>query len=88
MEQWNLSDSMMNEEASVQIVFPLFQIQRFVRCRRQESLHHLVNKTIKSDDYLKQFEYQLMFDCRGIRLDPECLILEFGELDWIQLFVV
>lgn len=88
MESWNLSDFMMNEEVSVQFVFPLFQIQRFVRCTRQESLKTVLMKLVEMDEFLKQFEFDLIFDRTGRRLDFNCMICNFGELEWIQVFVM
>ncbi|MBQ4343637.1 MAG: hypothetical protein IJC38_07100 [Erysipelotrichaceae bacterium] len=90
MEQWNLSDSMMNEEISVQLVFPMLQIQRFAKTVRCASMKHCVHDIIQMDDLLKEVMEQnfLVFDRKGRRMDPNLSFACFGEAEWIQLFII
>lgn len=90
MEQWNLSDSLMNEEIGVQLVFPLLQLQRFIKTGRRKSINSLMEDLILNDELLNAVydtDY-FVFDRQGRRIDVSLLLAAFGDTDWIQLFVI
>ncbi len=90
MEQWNLSDSMMNEEIGVQLVFPMLQLQRFAKAVRLKTISSLIEDVILMDEMLTAIYKNdfYVFDRQGQRIDANLMLASFGETDWIQLFVV
>ena len=90
MDSWNLSDSMMNEEVCVQIVFPMICVQRFVLCKSENTIEKMISELKNLDDEIKQYldtDSPWVFDSKGCLLDSSQKLSCFLHQNWIQLFV-